>query len=102
VEKKLSLGIIETKGLTAAIRAADEMLKSAYVEIAGIERIGSGLVALTIIGDLSSVKAAIEVGISTVQTFGKLVASHVIPKPYAVLNRLTALPEDFCSESQEI
>ena len=37
-----SLGIIETRGLTAAIEAADTMLKAANVKIVGSEKIGSG------------------------------------------------------------
>ncbi|SBK00368.1 propanediol utilization polyhedral body protein PduA [Klebsiella pneumoniae] len=39
-----ALGMVETKGLTAAIEAADAMVKSANVLLVGYERIGSGLV----------------------------------------------------------
>ncbi len=38
-----ALGMVETKGLTAAIEAADAMVKSANVLLVGYERIGSGL-----------------------------------------------------------
>jgi len=34
-----ALGIIETRGLTAAIEAADAMLKAANVEIVGNEKL---------------------------------------------------------------
>ncbi|MGN8644450.1 BMC domain-containing protein, partial [Gracilibacillus sp. HCP3S3_G5_1] len=34
-----SLGVIETRGLTASIEAADAMLKAANVEIVGSEKI---------------------------------------------------------------
>ena len=37
-----ALGMVETKGLTAAIEAADAMVKSANVLLVGYERIGSG------------------------------------------------------------
>ncbi len=40
-----ALGMVETKGLTAAIEAADAMVKSANVMLVGYEKIGSGLVS---------------------------------------------------------
>lgn len=85
---KQSLGIIETRGFTSAIKAADAMMKAAYIEIAGIEKTGSGLVAITIVGDVGSVKAAIETGAEAAQYVGELVAVHVIPKPYNGLEKV--------------
>jgi len=38
-----SLGLIETRGLTAAIEAADTMLKAANVSIVGTEKSVPGL-----------------------------------------------------------
>ena len=39
-----ALGMIETRGLVAAIEAADAMCKAANVTLVGTEKIGSGLV----------------------------------------------------------
>ena len=39
-----ALGMVETRGLTAAIEAADAMTKAAEVALVGTEKIGSGLV----------------------------------------------------------
>lgn len=83
-----SLGIIETRGLTAAIEAADAMLKAANVEIVGSEKIGSGLVSVIVRGEVGAVKAAAEVGADTVQRVGELVAVHVIPRPHADVEKL--------------
>ena len=77
-----SLGMIETRGLTAAIEAADAMLKAANVEIVGSEKIGSGLVTVVIKGEVGAVKAAIDVGSEAVERTGELVAAHVIPRPH--------------------
>ncbi len=41
-----ALGMVETRGLTAAIEAADAMTKSAEVSLIGTEKIGSGLVTV--------------------------------------------------------
>lgn len=83
-----SLGIIETRGLTAAIEAADAMLKAANVEIIGSEKIGSGLVSVIIQGDVGAVKAATEVGADAAQRVGELVAVHVIPRPHGDIAKL--------------
>ncbi|HEY8529935.1 MAG: ethanolamine utilization protein EutM [Paenibacillaceae bacterium ZCTH02-B3] len=77
-----SLGIIETRGFTAAVEAADAMLKAANVELAGIEKIGSGLVSVLVKGEVGAVKAATEVGAEAAQRIGELVAVHVIPRPH--------------------
>mgnify|MGYP001455579743 CR=1 FL=1 len=83
-----SLGIIETRGLTAAIEAADTMLKAADVRIVGTEKIGSGLVSVVIQGDVGAVKSAVEAGAENAARLGELVAVHVIPKPNADLVKM--------------
>ncbi|SDO16794.1 BMC domain-containing protein [Alkalicoccus daliensis] len=83
-----SVGFIETRGLTAAIEAADAMLKAANVQIVGSEKIGSGLVSVMVQGDVGAVKAATEVGSEAAQRIGELVAVHVIPRPHSDLARL--------------
>lgn len=40
---QLALGMVETRGLTAAIEAADAMTKAAEVTLVGTEKIGSDL-----------------------------------------------------------
>jgi microcompartment protein CcmL/EutN len=77
-----SLGLIETRGLTAAIEAADTMLKAANVSIVGTEKIGSGLVTVMVQGEVGAVKAAVEAGAEAAQRIGELVAAHVIPRPH--------------------
>lgn len=83
-----SLGIIETRGLTAAIEAADAMLKAANVEIVGSEKIGSGLVSVIVQGEVGAVKAATEVGAEAAGRVGELVAVHVIPRPHADVQKI--------------
>ena len=38
-----ALGMVETRGLVAAIEASDQMVKAADVTLIGTEKIGSGL-----------------------------------------------------------
>ena len=57
-----ALGMIETRGLVAAIEAADAMVKAANVELVGQSRSGGGLVATLIRGEVGAVKAATDAG----------------------------------------
>ncbi|GIM29796.1 propanediol utilization protein PduA [Clostridium polyendosporum] len=82
-----SIGIIETLGYTAALRAADMMVKMAYINVISMERIGSGLVSTIFEGDIESVKIALEVGAEAAQSTGELIAVHSIAKPLFELNK---------------
>ena len=70
-----ALGMVETRGLVAAIEASD-------VTLIGTEKIGSGLVTVMVRGDVGAVKAATEVGGAAASRLGELVAVHVIPRPH--------------------
>ena len=76
-----ALGMIETKGLVAAIEAADAMVKSANVSLMGYEKIGSGLVTVMVRGDVGAVKAAVDAGAAAADKVGQVVSVHVIPRP---------------------
>ena len=77
-----ALGMIETRGLTAAIEAADAMVKAAEVTLVGTEKIGSGLVSVMVRGDVGAVKAAVESGSAAASRLGEIIATHVIPRPH--------------------
>ncbi len=83
-----ALGMVETRGLTAAIEAADAMVKAAEVVLIGTEKIGSGLVSVMVRGDVGAVKAATEAGANMAQKLGELVAVHVIPRPHADVEKI--------------
>ena len=84
-EKRMSqeaLGMVETRGLVAAIEAADAMCKSANVTLIGTEKIGSGLVTVMVRGDVGAVKSSVESGAAAAGKLGELIATHVIPRPH--------------------
>ncbi len=90
-EKKMAqeaLGMVETRGLVAAIEAADSMLKAANVTLIGTEKIGSGLVSVMVRGDVGAVKAAVEAGSTNASRLGELVATHVIPRPHGDVEKI--------------
>ncbi|ENL8242766.1 propanediol utilization microcompartment protein PduA [Klebsiella quasipneumoniae] len=81
-----ALGMVETKGLTAAIEAADAMVKSANVMLVGYEKIGSGLVTVIVRGDVGAVKAATDAGAA--RNVGEVKAVHVIPRPHTDVEKI--------------
>lgn len=85
---QLALGMVETRGLTAAIEAADAMTKDAEVTLVGTEKIGSGLVTVMVRGDVGAVKSAVESGAEAAGRLGELVATHVIPRPHSDVEKI--------------
>ena len=83
-----ALGMVETRGLTAAIEAADAMVKAAEVTLVGTKQIGSGLITVMVRGDVGAVKAATEVGAQAASRLGELVATHVIPRPNSEVEKI--------------
>ena len=83
-----ALGMVETRGLVAAIEAADAMVKAANVVLIGSEKIGSGLVSVMVRGDVGAVKAAVEAGSQAAASLGEIVATHVIPRPHGDVEKV--------------
>ena len=83
-----ALGMVETRGLTAAIEAADAMVKAAEVTLIGTEKIGSGLVSVMVRGDVGAVKSAVDAGSTSAARLGELVATHVIPRPHEDVEKI--------------
>ncbi len=83
-----ALGMVETRGLVAAIEAADAMVKAANVALIGTEKIGSGLVSVMVRGDVGAVKAATEAGGAAAARLGEVVATHVIPRPHGDVEKI--------------
>ena len=75
-----SIGLIETRGFPAMVGAADAMLKSADVQLASYEKIGSGLCTAIIRGTVANVAVAIEAGMHEAEKIGELHAMMIIPR----------------------
>ena len=76
-----ALGLVETRGIVAAIEAADAMVKTANVTLLGKERTDPALITVKIVGETAAVRAAVEAGAAAAQKVGELVSKHVIPRP---------------------
>lgn len=83
-----ALGLIETRGLVGAIEAADAMVKAANVRFLGRQKVKGGIVAVMVAGDVGAVKAAVDAGTAACKQVGKLVSSHVIPRPHGDIDAM--------------
>jgi len=81
MREELAVGLIETRGLVAAIEACDAALKSADVKLISIDRVDAGLMTVKIVGDVAAVQSAVDAGQMAAARVGTLVAAHVIPRP---------------------
>jgi len=83
-----ALGMVETRGLVAAIEAADAMLKTAAVTLTGQEEIGGGYTTVFVRGEIGAVRVAVDAGAAAAKRAGELVAVHVIARPQAAIEPL--------------
>jgi ethanolamine utilization protein EutM len=91
-ETQQALGMIETKGLVAAIEAADAMVKAANVTLTGKVHVGGGLVSVLVRGDVGAVTAATDAGAAAAGRIGDLVSVHVIPRPHGEVEGILPKP----------
>jgi microcompartment protein CcmL/EutN len=80
-----ALGLLEVRGMTAAVGAADAMSKSAPIRLGPAVRIGDGLVTIPIHGEIAAVREALIAGTRAGMAIGMVVASHAIGRPVAEL-----------------
>lgn len=88
-----ALGMIETRGLVAAVEAADAMLKAANVTLTCKEQVGGGLVTVMVRGDVGAVKAATDAGAAAAERVGELISVHVIARPHEELEPVLKMPD---------
>ena len=77
-----ALGLVEVKGLVAALRACDAAAKAAGVAILGYEQTkGGGQVVVKLGGDVGSVTAAVAAAATAASALTGVVAVRVIGRP---------------------
>lgn len=85
-----AVGLVEVRGLTGAIGAADVMAKAAPVSIGAPVLIGDGLVTVVCRGDIAAVQQAVEAGIQIAGQLGTLIGGRVFGRLYPEVFRAFA------------
>ncbi|NLL62710.1 MAG: BMC domain-containing protein [Ruminococcaceae bacterium] len=81
MQKTKALGMIEVRGRLGCIEALDAALKAANVSLLTMVKVGGGLTAVFIEGDVGAVKAAVNAGGAAAKEVSDVVSVHVIPRP---------------------
>ena len=77
-----ALGLIEAIGLATAIEATDAAVKSANVELLGLESAkGDGMHTIKVVGDVGAVKAAVEAATAACAKGRGVFSTKVIARP---------------------
>lgn len=84
-----SVAVVELVGLPVAITFMDTALKSADVTLVGYELSwGGGLVTVKLTGNVGALKAAVEAGVASAGTVGRVASKVIIPRPAAALEKV--------------
>ena len=97
-----AVGLVETIGFPAMVGASDAMLKSADVQLAAYEKIGSGLCTAIIRGSVANVAVAVEAGMYEAERIGDLNAVMVIPRPLDELEQTLPVASCWIEERQPV
>ena len=85
-----SIGIIETKGFTPLILAADTALKAASVDIVEWKQVGSGFVSFVMEGEVAAVRSAMDAAVDAASRVGEITSNVVIARPVDELSIVPA------------
>ena len=78
-----ALGIVETRGLTAAVQATDAMCKDARVSVQQVVHPGGGHLTVLVRGEVAAVSSAVAAGESAAHAVGgDIICANVIPAPH--------------------
>jgi bacterial microcompartment shell protein len=83
-----AIGMVEVRSFAGAVEAADAMVKSASVRILDIQIVGSGLVSVTVAGDVGAVTAAVENGQMRASQVAEVISANVIPRPHDEVDKI--------------
>ncbi len=87
-----ALGMIETRGLVACIRAADAMVKASNIRLLERRAIGAGYMTVMCRGDVGAVRTALEAGAQAARQIGEVISVRILPSPH--LDVEPFLPEE--------
>lgn len=73
-----SVSFIEAEGFVPIFDAVDAVVKATNVTVAGVVRLGGGLVSLALSGDLATVEEATEIGEETAKAISGTTARSIV------------------------
>ncbi|WP_406070621.1 BMC domain-containing protein [Micromonospora sp. NBC_01638] len=90
--RNMAAGFVEAEGYTAIFDAVDAMVKATEVEVTRVVRLGGGIVAVALRGDLATVEEAVDIGEATAKAKSRSVRSIVFASPCDAVSALAVDP----------
>jgi len=85
---------IEAEGFTPIFDAVDAMVKATEVTVTGTMRLGGGMVAVALTGELATIEEATEIGTEAARAVsGGRVSSIIFANPSAPVAAIAANPD---------
>lgn len=85
-----AMGMIEVKGLSRGLLAANVASNAAAITVDGVGYVHDGVVMVTVRGDVASVRAAVDAAVDALGATGVVQALDVIPRPDADVSQIVA------------
>ena len=73
-----TLGVLETKGFSSALAAAEIILEDKNIKLIKLEKIGGGIISLFFKGETAKLKSAMEKGVRQARLVGEIVSLYVL------------------------
>lgn len=93
VSMGIARGFIETKGFIPIVEGTDTALKAASVQALRWQRVGSGLMSVSLQGDVGAIRNAVEAGARAAQAVGEFKSSLILPGPHDAIERIIPQPK---------
>lgn len=83
-----TLGVLETKGFSSALAAAEIILKDKNIKLIKLEKIGGGIISLFFKGETAKLKSAMEKGVQQARLIGEIVSLYVLNNSVDSIERI--------------
>ncbi|HLV09253.1 MAG TPA: BMC domain-containing protein [Halanaerobiales bacterium] len=83
-----AIGFIDSRGLISLLAAADIISKRFPVKIIACQKLGSGRLNLSFVGEYDSVQMAVETGIDIARKHGKFIGSSILANPHPEIRNM--------------
>lgn len=87
-----ALGVIETRGFTGLVEAADRAVKAATVRATAWHKVGTALVSFILRGDVGAIRAALAAGETGAREVGELISTLILPGPDPAVDEVVPPP----------
>jgi carbon dioxide concentrating mechanism protein CcmK len=89
-----AVGFVEAQGFVPIFDAVDAMVKATDITVRGVMRLGGGLVAVALTGDLATMEEAVEIGTETARAIsGGAVKSVIFANPSHPVTAIAQSPQ---------